>query len=237
MAVSEMGYLYETHMHTSQVSGCAVCTAAQQVRSYKEKGYTGIIITDHFVNGYSTCPLHYRWEEKMRHLESGFVEAKMEGDKCGLDVFFGWEFTYRGSDFLTYGLDSDFLLAHPNLDKLAIKEYSEVVRSNAGYLAQAHPFRDEWYVEYKFPVDPALIDGVEVFNSTEPDARNAKALAFAGRHNLPMQSGSDCHGRSALFPAGVLLENRAESIFDIIEAIRSGRATLATTFSSIQTAD
>ena len=223
-----MGYLYETHMHTSQVSGCAVATAARQVRSFKEKGYAGIIVTDHFVNGYSTCPQHLSWEDKMKHLMSGYAEARIEGDKCGLDVFFGWEFTYRGSDFLTYGLGPDFLAAHPNLDRLPIEEYSEVVRNNGGYLAQAHPYRDDWYVEYRFPVDHWLIDGVEIYNSSEPEARNAKALAFAKLHGLPMQSGSDCHGRSALFPAGVMLSDKADSIFDIIEAIKSRQAVLIT---------
>lgn len=41
-------YLYETHMHTSEASACAGSTGAQMARAYKEAGYTGIIVTDHF---------------------------------------------------------------------------------------------------------------------------------------------------------------------------------------------
>jgi len=51
-----MEFLYETHMHTSEVSACAVISAEQQVAAYKKRGYCGIISTDHFINGYSTCP-------------------------------------------------------------------------------------------------------------------------------------------------------------------------------------
>ena len=221
-----MEYLYETHMHTSQVSRCGIKPAVQQVRDFKKKGYAGIIVTDHFINGYSNCPLHYSWDEKMKFLMSGFIEAKIEGDKCGLDVFYGWEFTIRGADFLTYGLDLDFLITHPNLDKYDIEDYSEVVRQNGGFLAQAHPYRDDWYVEHCFPVNPSLIDAVEVYNSCEPDRRNAKSLAFAEKHNLPKQAGSDCHGKGYGFSAGVLLQNKANSIFDIIEAIKTKQVRL-----------
>ena len=44
-------YLYETHMHTSEASACAGSTGAQMARAYKEAGYTGIIVTDHFFYG------------------------------------------------------------------------------------------------------------------------------------------------------------------------------------------
>ena len=43
-----MGYLYETHMHTCLSSACGVSTGKEHVRFYKERGYTGIIMTDHF---------------------------------------------------------------------------------------------------------------------------------------------------------------------------------------------
>ena len=222
-----MGYLYETHMHTSQVSACAVVSAAEQVRAYKNKGYAGIIVTDHFINGNSTCPQRLPWKEKMKHIASGYVKAKAEGDKCGLDVFFGWEFTIRGSDFLTYGLDLRFLIENTNLDRMDIEEYSALVRRSGGYLAQAHPYRVEYYIERQLPVDHRLLDGIEVYNSSMPCQTNEKAFAFARRYNLPMQSGTDSHGARNLFPSGVELGKKATSIFDIIDAVKANKARLA----------
>ena len=216
-----MDYLYETHMHTSEASGCAVSSAAEQVYSYKKMGYTGVIITDHFLNGYTTCPRRLSWEKKMAHFASGYINAKKAGDTCGLDVFFGWEFTVRGSDFLTYGLDYDFLMDNPNLDRLDVEDYSTLVRTSGGYLAQAHPFRDSYYIEYKYPVSPDLIDGVEVYNVLDRDAANAKALSFAELYDLPVQAGTDSHRSDNYTYSGVKLRKRAETIHDIIDAIMS----------------
>ena len=221
-----MEYLYETHMHTAEVSACAHASGAQQVAAYKKLGYTGIIVTDHFINGYTTCPKNLSWEKKMRFFASGYEEAKKAGEKQGLDVFFGWEFTIRGSDFLTYGLDLDFLLANPGLDKLEIDKYSALVRNSGGYLAQAHPYRDEYYIENPFPVEPHYLDGVEVFNIMDKRASNFMALTFAEKNNLPKQAGTDAHGRGNVNYSGVALQKKAESIYDIINAIKSGNVKL-----------
>ena len=217
-----MGYKYETHMHSSEVSGCAKKRASQQVRDYKDKGYTGVIFTDHFTNGYTNCPRHLSWKEKMLFTVSGYEMAKKEGDKCGLDVFFGWEYTIKGSDFLTYGLDLEFLLSHPGLDKLPIDKYSQSVRDNGGFLAQAHPYKDDYYVEHKYPVDHIYLDAVEVFNPSVPDKVNEKALIFAKKYDMPMLAGTDSHGRqSQSYYSGIELDKKAENIYDIINAIKN----------------
>jgi len=213
-------------MHTSEGSACAVSSAEEQVIAYKERGYTGLIITDHFVNGYTTCPKHLQWEQKMRHFISGYENAKKTGDRIGIDVFFGWEFTIRGADFLTYGLDLDFLLLYPHLYNMGIEDYSALIREYGGYLAQAHPYRDAYYIDHCFPVAHHLIDGVEVFNSYDSDYINNKALAFALKYDLPMQAGTDAHGRGDMFFSGIALNEKAESIHDIINAIKKREVKL-----------
>lgn len=50
-------YIYETHMHTSEASDCAECTAVQMADKYKSEGYTGIIITDHFSTETAPYPM------------------------------------------------------------------------------------------------------------------------------------------------------------------------------------
>lgn len=219
-------FLYETHMHTSESSKCGQSSAAQQVRAYKKRGYSGIIITDHFINGHCTCPRHLPWHEKMRHSISGYTAAKKEGDKCGLDVFLGWEFYHKGLEFLTYGLGLDFLLAHPDIDKKAPAEYSSIVRENGGYIAQAHPYRTSSYIINPGPVDPSLLDGIEVFNASEYKEHNRKAFEFAKKHGLPMQAGSDSHSTHVEYPSGIAMQKKAESIHDIIAAITSHQVEL-----------
>ena len=213
-------------MHTSYVSACAVSTGKEQIRAYKDKGYAGIIVTDHFINGNTTCPKHISWKKRMEFIAAGYEKTKEEGDKRGLDVFFGWEFSIRYSDFLTYGLGLDFLIENPDIDKLNIEGYSRLVRKCGGYIAQAHPYRDAWYIENKFPVEPCFIDGIEVYNTSDNKETNGKALAFAKRHNLPMQAGSDSHDSYMPFLSGIKLQKKAESIFDIINAIKSRDAAL-----------
>jgi hypothetical protein len=214
-----MQYLYETHLHTSESSACAKNTAAEQVRSYKKHGYAGIIVTDHFLNAYTTCPMGWKmsWEEKMNWVTKGYNAAKVEGDKVGLDVFFGWEFTIRGLDFLTYGLGLDFLLAHPELHDWELEEYSALVRKHGGILVQAHPYR---YLTHFNPIKPAYIDAVEVHNSSMSEKVNAKAKEFAKKHSLATSAGGDSHN-TGYSPGGIILQKKAENIQDIIAAIKS----------------
>ena len=44
-------YKYETHLHTYPVSKCARKTVAETLDFYKEKGYDGVFLTNHFVCG------------------------------------------------------------------------------------------------------------------------------------------------------------------------------------------
>ena len=222
----DMSYLYETHMHTSEVSACAINSAAEQIKFYKKLGYTGVIVTDHFINGNSTCPQNYSWEKKMNHIMKGFIEAKKAGIRHDVDVFFGWEYTIRGTDLLTYGLGLDFLVENTDLAHLSVEQYSLRVRKNGGFLAQAHPFRNAFYIANPHPVAPYLIDAVEVYNASDSSESNSKAREFAKVNNLPMQAGSDSHRTNSYGYSGIKLKERASTIQDIIEAIKTNNAEL-----------
>jgi len=219
-------FLYETHMHTSTVSACAISTPAEQVFAYKKKGYTGVIITDHFINGNAHNTGRMPWADKMRFFISGYEKAVAAGKNCNLDVFLGWEYTIGGHDFLTYGLDMQFLLAHPSVAAMEIKQYSALVRKNGGYLAQAHPYRQGFWINDPRPVDPKFLDGVEVHNNQMPDSVNRKAYTFAQKHNLPMQAGSDSHDAEQRYFSGIKLREKAKTIHDIIKALKANESEL-----------
>jgi hypothetical protein len=220
-------FKYETHLHTSAVSACASCSPAGQVDAYIARGYAGIIVTDHFGDGgNSTCPGGLPWARRVEYLASGYRQAKREGGRRGLDVFFGWEYTIQGWDFLTYGLDIEFLLAHPEIESLSVERYSALVRRSGGYLAQAHPYREGWWIANPYPVSPDCIDGVEIFNASIRADENKKAHEFARMHDLPVQAGSDAHHKDLPFASGITLPEKAQNIHDIIRALIERKAGL-----------
>ncbi|MDR2246804.1 MAG: histidinol-phosphatase, partial [Treponema sp.] len=100
-----MSYLYETHLHTVQGSACGVSRGRDYIKKYRDLGFTGIMVTDHFFNGNTAIDRKLPWKQWVGQFLRGYEETRNEGEKIGLDVFFGWEETYKGDDYLVYGLD------------------------------------------------------------------------------------------------------------------------------------
>ncbi len=214
-----MAYLYETHLHTSQGSGCGRSTGAEHARFYKEAGYTGIFITDHFFGGNTAAPRHLPWKYRVEHFCSGYEDALAEGQKIGLDVFFGWEETFDGDDYLVYGLDKQFLLDHPEMSRWTRKQQHDAVRAAGGCVVQAHPFRMRDYI-WAIHLGADLADGVEVANAGNTPAQDAYAWHYAKKHGLYMLSGSDnhlSHAGSVLY--GVALDEPLHSAADWVRHV------------------
>lgn len=117
----EYPYLYETHMHTSQASACARATGAQMAQAAKEAGYTGVIITDHNWYGNSCIDRSLPWREWVEQFCIGYEDARAKGEEIGLDVFFGYESCYKGTEFLIYGVDKAWMIAHPEIREASIQ--------------------------------------------------------------------------------------------------------------------
>ncbi|MDR0878680.1 MAG: histidinol-phosphatase, partial [Treponema sp.] len=108
-----MPYLYETHLHTALSSACGVSLGSEYISRYIDLGYSGIIVTDHFYRGNTAICYRLTWRDWVNKFCRGYEETKEEGDRLGLDVFFGWEETFDGADdYLIYGLDKAWLLEH-----------------------------------------------------------------------------------------------------------------------------
>jgi predicted metal-dependent phosphoesterase TrpH len=189
-------FLYETHLHTSETSVCGCSTAVEMVNAYKQKGFAGMVITDHFVNGYSYSAQPERWEDKIAAFLKGYNAARKEGDRIGIQVFLGWEFTYigNGEDYLTYGLDEAFLYENRDCGTWEINRYAEAVHKSGGILIRAHPYRVADYIRNPCAIRPNIADVIEVFNGGNGDnSFNDKALQYATENSMPMSSGSDAH--------------------------------------------
>jgi hypothetical protein len=210
-------------MHTSEVSRCASSTAGEMIRAYADKGYTGVIVTDHFVNGNCFCNKSDSWKEKMECFYKGYQNAKSEGDKLGLDVFFGWEFNYmgQGDDLVTFGPDIDFLLENPKITEYSLEEYSGKVHEAGGYIIHAHPFREASYISKEpTPRKAPFADGMEVYNGSGHKNNNDKAFIFATENNLKKFAGSDAHNTDAI-DTGIYLPYRTKTIQEFIECIKN----------------
>ena len=222
-----MRYKYETHMHTSQGSACGRSTGAEMARAYKEAGYTGVFVTDHFFNGNCAVDRSLPWEEKVELFCKGYEDAKEEGDKIGLDVFFGFEYCFDAADFLVYNLDKEWLKAHPDIDKWEPRKAFRTMREDGGIIIHAHPFRERDYINHihLFPRD---VDGVEIVNGGHfPDEiMNERARLYAGMYELPVTSGSDAHFAGHVPGCGVASDVRMEKITEYLELMKEGRLEL-----------
>lgn len=221
-------YRIETHMHTRQSSKCATSTAEEMVNKYKELGYNGVIITDHFLNGNTAVNLNQPWEKQIEDYCKGYEDAKTEGDKIGIDVFFGLEYTHDGTDLLTYGVDKDWLKSHPEIMTLPVPEYINLIKSCGGMVIEAHPFREAGYIS-TIRLYPKFIDGMEVRNTapehyTEIGDYLSKEVCKA--YNLCMTSGSDSHNINSIGLGGMEFDEDITNIFDFIRLVKQGNGKL-----------
>jgi hypothetical protein len=220
-----MSYLYETHLHTVRGSACGVSRGRDYIRKYLDLGFTGIIVTDHFFNGNTAIDRHLSWKQWVEQFTRGYEETREEGEKRGLDVFFGWEETYKGDDYLVYGLDKAWLRVHPASAHWSRQEQFDAVHAAGGCVVHAHPFRAAYYIK-TIHLAPKLVDAVEIANACNDPLWDSLASEYAARTGLPVTAGSDIHDARQLEEGnifGVYLDKRLETIGDYAEAVR-GRA-------------
>ncbi len=220
-------YKYETHMHTSEASGCGLSSGAEMADKYKAEGYTGIFVTDHFFNGNTAVPRDLPWKDRIEMYCSGYENALKRGKEIGLDVFFGIEYGDGGSDFLVYGLDKQWLLDNDFILEMELTRFLEYARSCGGMIVQAHPFRDYEYIRSTTHA-PHFVDGIEIVNSSHSVPEfNERAKMYASWYNLPVTSGSDAHSTTTRwFGGGVLSPVKFTCPLDYTRAMVKGEITI-----------
>lgn len=216
-------YRYEMHCHTKYTSACSRLDAATLVGMYLENGYDGVVVTDHFLNGNTTVDRSLPWERQIDDFCRGYERVREEGDKVGLKVFFAFEYSYLGTDFLTYGPDKEWLKARPRLLELSVREYLMKMREEGMFVAQAHPFREADYIDH-IRLFPSCMEGLETYNACRDERCNRLADYLAEEYSLLKIGGSDCHSENQPVLSGVQTEQPAESMEQLVAAIRGGRA-------------
>ena len=214
-----MSFLYETHMHTCLASKCGRSTGKEHAQYYKSIGFTGIIMTDHFFGGNTAVDRELPWEKRIDLFWRGYEDAKEEGDRIGLDVFFGLEQCFRGDEYLVYGLTKEYMKAHPEMEHWTRQQQLDEVHKAGGCVIQAHPFRIRGYMD-RIRLGLRFCDGIEVANAGNQQLDDARAIRYGREFDLVMTAGSDNHWSNPDAPIyGVELEKRLTNIGDYVKIV------------------
>ena len=191
-----MSYLYETHLHTSPVSKCGRASVRESLTYYKSLGYAGVFITNHFLDGNIGGDTSLSYAERIEFYFSDYEEGVRIGKELGISVFCGVESSYGGTDFLIYGLDKAWYLAHPQILEMKKRDMLSLMMEEGALVIQAHPYREASYIDHT-RLFPRSVHGVEVFNACRTDFENAMARHYAESYGLIPFAGSDNHAASA----------------------------------------
>ena len=223
-------YLYETHLHTCQGSACGRKTGAEMAQACRDAGYTGIFVTDHNWGGNTAVDRSLPWEEWVERFSAGFRDAKERGDAIGLDVFYGWEAGFDGTEFLIYGISPEEMKKLPRLRSAGVEEQYELVKAAGGMVIHAHPFRETDYIP-EIRLMPACVDGVEGMNATHTsplsgmhkngEEYDRKARSYAAQYGFPITAGSDVHD-TVIFGGGVAFTRKLTDARDYVRAVLGG---------------
>lgn len=218
------GYLIETHLHTNFASRCGRSSGAEQARRYKDLGYHAIIITDHFIHGNCGIDRGRSWGEQMDEFALGYEDARNEGEKIGLEVWFGLETNFQGNEFVLTGVDKEWLKDHPAITRWSVEDQFKAVNAAGGLVIHAHPFREESYIP-AVRLFPGLIHAVEVWNMGNIGRSplfNQRAVDWAKKMSLPATGGSDAHHVNDPH-GGMLFKQKPKDLADFIAQVKTGQ--------------
>ncbi len=220
-------YKLETHCHSNIVSRCSKLTPENLVELYIKNGYNGIFVTEHFLNSNSCRVLdEYSLADFKIQVEKyceGYKRVKQVA-KGRLDVFFGIEFSYKGTDLLVYGFDEQALMGIPEIMQMSMRDFIDFAYANKALVIHAHPFREAHYIDHirLYP----NVEGVEVFNACRTDLCNSLGENYAKAYGKLQLAGSDTHNLFQPILSGMAFEESITSVSHFIDLIRQGKGKI-----------
>lgn len=219
-------YLYETHLHTSPVSKCAKVNVRENLEFYQSIGYAGVFITNHFIDANISVDPTLPYADRIRCFFSDYEEGVQIGHEIGLDVLCGAELSYRGTDFLVYGLDKEWYLAHPEIEGMKKSEELPYLMEHGALVIQAHPFREAGYIDH-IRLFPRSVHGVEIDNACRTPFENEMAAQYAKNYGLLPFAGSDNHvGAARPRLSGMRFDVKLCDEADFVARIKNGEGEL-----------
>ncbi|MBR5452814.1 MAG: PHP domain-containing protein [Clostridia bacterium] len=218
-----MIYKTETHLHCAETSPCSSVGGAEFIRRYKEAGYTTVFVTDHYVgSSFNYCVTEEDYKKAIELQYRGYLSAKEEGDRLGVNVILGCEIYLNKCDRLIYGIDESFF--YQRVEELTPSELFAQCNEKGYFLIAAHPYRGE------MRHDMNDVHGIEVVNASQNHYHrnhNDLALALAEAHPGHLRtSGSDAHFIEDVGCGGIITEEPILSSADYLRILKSGKYTV-----------
>ncbi len=214
----EYKYKIELHTHTRNISPCSEIGNTELVQTYRNAGFQGVVITNHF----NPCG-HKNKRAYSKYVEDfikDFYDLSEKGDEFGLKIYLGMEirFNENHNDYLLYGIDEDFIRGI-KMDTETLEEFIPYVREHPEVIiVQAHPFRNGMML-----VEPSLLDGIEVFNvHPHHNSRAGFAAKYAENENIKICTcGSDFHHRGHHALSALLTRKIPEDEKELVNCIKN----------------
>ena len=141
-------YYFELHAHTNAASLCSLVEPEDYIKFYMDRGFSGMVVTDHFYHGNTAVDRSLPWDIFVDEFCQGYYRAKAEGDKHGFIVLFGFEHKfYDGTDeYIVLGISPEWLKSHPEIRDMDRIPFFKTIRAAGGFVIQAHPYRVRYYI-------------------------------------------------------------------------------------------
>ena len=220
-------YKYEMHIHTSPCSGGG-SDIRDHIDTLISKGYSGMVVTNHFYSGDTRIDRNMPWEEFVDAYRKDYLNGLDYARTVDFDLLFGLEeHVGGGQEILIYGITPELIAAHPELKASSAEKYAEVVHSAGGLVYQAHPYRAREYITVPFPLGCLdKLDGIEVYNAGNLPEWNESARQLADERGLACIAGSDGHSTQSAGRAGIEAKVRIKSNDDLIRILKNREYTI-----------
>ena len=204
----------DMHCHTKEGSPDGKLGLLENIDILKQKGYQGMLITDH--NSYRA----YRYYKKLKNKPKDFVVLK------------GIEYDTINAGHMLVIMPTGVNLPILELRGLPLILLIEIVHFYGGILGPAHPCGEKFlslcntfhgkFLEHIY----RKFDFVEGYNACEDADSNMRAMALAKKYGLPCFGGSDSHKKNCAGFGYTILQENITSETELIRYIRSGKTTL-----------
>ena len=216
-------YKYEMHIHTARCSGGGSDIRAH-IDTLIQKGYSGMVVTNHFFNGDTKVDRNLSWEQFVDAYRQDYLYGLEYARGRDFDLLFGLEeHVGYGQEILLYGITPELIADHPELKTPDPVVYAEVVHSAGGLVYQAHPYRNAPWIIRPEPLECLdKLDGIEVYNAGNYPQWNESAQRLADELGLACVAGSDGHGTDTAGRSGLGVKERIRCNEDLVRILKSG---------------
>ena len=174
---------FDMHCHTKEGSLDGKVPIEEFIRSLREKGFEGMLVSDH-----NTYKGYRHWERCLKDRKyQDFVVLK------------GIEYDTIDAGHILVIMPENVKLKILELRGLSVQSLIDIVHKNGGILGPAHPCGEKYLSilnTRKHRNQLAVMDKfdfLEGFNAWEEKETNGRAVEIAEQFDLPVFGGSDAH--------------------------------------------